>query len=398
MPLASSVGRDVEFVGLQCQPRTLNPESRILDPESDSVQLGLDPASRLQARLTVSYPLTSGQPLVAVVTPVHNGADVLAACLESVRAQSYRNWFHLVADNASTDATRNIADARAAQDPRVKVLSFRELLPMFENFNRMLAAVPSEARFLKQLHADDTLHPDCLMKMVVAAQNAPDVSIVVSRFYLGSTLGPARAPRRAVRLPGRKVARDTLLGTSNVLGSPSVPLMRIDRIVGWPSIFRVDRFPSSHPDAPPHNQGDTESCLDTLAQSDVAYVPEPLQFLRDGGPSATGFARRVGGWHATRLDLLLRRGKDFIDEKTLRKGVRRATRKWARAVVLRWLKLLRRSDPEFVLYQRLCLDDLIPRLRAAGFTREARMLERWIRPLIARSRASDSNRLHRQVS
>ena len=352
----------------------------------------------MQACLTVSYPLTSGQPLVAVVTPVHNGAGVLDACLQSVRAQSYRNWFHLVVDNASTDTTRDVAESRAAQDPRVKVLSFRELLPMFESFNRMLAAVPVEARFLKQLHADDTLHPDCLMKMVVAAQNAPDVSMVVSRFYLGSTLSPARAPRRAVRLPGRTVARDTLLGTSNVLGSPSVPLMRIDRIVGWPSIFRVDRFPAGHPDAPPHNQGDKESCLDTLAQSDVAFVPEPLQFLRDGGPSATGFARRLGGWQATRLDLLLRRGKDFIDEKTLRKGVRRTTRKWARAILLRWLKQLRRSDPEFVLYQRLCLDDLIPRLRAARFTREARMLERWIRPLIARSKASDSNRLHQQVS
>jgi glycosyltransferase involved in cell wall biosynthesis len=346
----------------------------------------------------VSYPLTSGQPLVAVVTPVHNGADSLAACLESVRAQSYRNWVHLVVDNASTDATRDIAESHAAQDARVKALSFRELLPMFENFNRTLAAVPSEARFLKQLHADDTLHPECLMKMVVAAQNAPDVSMVVSRYFLGSTLSPARAPRRAARLSGRMVARDTLLGTSNVFGSPSVPLMRIDRIVGWPSIFRVDTFPSGHPDAPPHNQGDKESCLDTLAQSDVVFVPEALQFLRDGGPSATGFARRAGGWHPTRLDLLLRRGKDFIDEKMLHRGIRRTARKWARAIVLRSLKQLRRRDPEFVLYQRLCLDDLIPRLREAGFTREVRMLERWVRPLIGRSKASDSNRLHQQVS
>ena len=346
----------------------------------------------------VSYPLTSGQPLVAVVTPVHNGADSLAACLESVRAQSYRNWFHLVVDNASSDATRDIAESRAAQDTRVKVLSFRELLPMFENFNRMLTAVPSEARFLKQLHAGDTLHPECLMKMVVAAQNAPDVSMVVSRFYLGSTLSPARAPRRAVRLPGREVARDTLLGTSNVLGTPSVPLMRIDRIVGWPSLFRVEKFPAGHPDALPHNQCDSESCLGTLAQSDVAFLPEPLLFLRESGPSTTGFASRLGGWHPTRLDLLLRRGKDFIEDRTLQRTIRRTTRKWARAIVMRSLRQFRRSDPEFILYQRLCLDDLIPRLREAGFTREARMLERWIRPLIARRKASDSNRLHQPVS
>ncbi|HZM92426.1 MAG TPA: glycosyltransferase family 2 protein [Vicinamibacterales bacterium] len=346
----------------------------------------------------MTYPLTSGQPLVAVLTPVHNGADSLAACLESVRAQTYRDWIHLVVDNASTDATREIAGSFAAKDARVRVLSFRELLPMFENFNRALLAVPSEARYLKQLHADDTLHPDCLTKMVVAAQNAPDVALVVSRFYQGSTLSPARAPRRAVRLPGRMVAKGTVLGTSNMLGSPSVPLMRIDRLAGWPSLFRVDRYPPGHPDTPPHNQADKESCLDTLARSDIAFLPEPLVYLKDGSPSATGFARRVAGWHATRLDLLLRRGQDFMDEKRLRKGIRRTTRKWARAIAWRALKRLRRSDQEFLLYQRLCLDDLIPRLREAGCTREAKLLDRWIRPLIGRSRASDSSQLHRPVS
>jgi hypothetical protein len=346
----------------------------------------------------VPYPLTSGQPLVAVVTPVHNGADSLAACIESVRAQTYRDWIHLVVDNASTDATRQIAESFSAKDARVWVLSFRELLPMFENFNRALAAVPSQARYLKQIHADDTLHPECLMKMVVAAQSYPDVALVVSRFYVGSVLSPRRAPRRAVRLPGRAVARDTLLGTSNVLGSPSVPLMRIDRMVGWPSIFRVEKFPPGHPDAPPHNQGDKESCLDTLARSDVAFLPQPLVSLKDGGPSVAGFAHRVAGWHATRPDFLLRRGKDFMDEKTLRKGIRRTVWKWARTIAWRSLKQLRRRDPEFVQYQRLCLDDLIPRLRAAGYAREAELLTRWIRPLIARSRVSDSSQLHQPVS
>ena len=322
----------------------------------------------------MAYPLTSGQPLVAVVTPAYNAADYLAACLESVCAQSYRNWLHLVVDNASTDATREIAESFAAKDARVKVLSFRQFVPMFENFNRALAAVPPEARYLKQILADDTLHPDCLMAMVAAAQNDPQVALVISRFYHGSVLSPAHAPRRAARLSGHTVARNTLLGRSNLLGSPSVPLMRIDRLVGWPALFPVARFPPGHPDAPPHNQGDKESCLATLARSDVAFLPEPLLRLRDEGPSATGFARRVGGWHATRLDLLLRRGEQFIDEKALRTGVRRTAWKWARAMAWRSLKLLRRRDQEFLLYQRLCLENLIPRLREGGYEREASML------------------------
>ena len=129
---------------------------------------------------------SSPQPLVAVMTPVHNGAEFLAACLESVRAQIYQNWIHLVVDNASTDATRQIAESFAATDPRVRVLSYRELLPMFENFNRPLAEIPTAAVYLKQIHADDTLHPACLRTMVATAECDPTVALVVNRFYLGS--------------------------------------------------------------------------------------------------------------------------------------------------------------------------------------------------------------------
>lgn len=313
------------------------------------------------------------QPLVAVMTPVYNGADSLAACLESVRAQKYKNWIHLVADNASADGSRQIAERFAAQDARVKVISFRELLPMFENFNRALALVPPSAVYLKQLHADDTLDPTCLEKMVAAAER-DSVALVVSRFYLGSEISPPNAPAQEARLSGRTVAKETLLGTSNILGTPSVPLMRIDRLVGWPSLFRVERFPPGHPSTPPHNQGDKESCLATLEREDVRFLPEPLVSLRDEGPSATGFARRVGGWHATRLDLLLRLGARFMDERTLRKGIRRTAWKWSRSMAWRMTKQFGHADPEFCLYQSLCLENLLPRLREAGYTTEARML------------------------
>lgn len=308
------------------------------------------------------------------MTPVYNGADYLAGCLESVRAQNYKNWIHFVADNASTDGSLRIAETFAARDPRVKVLSFRELLPMFENFNRALAAVPPSATYLKQLHADDTLHPTCLEKMVQAAESDSAVAVVVSRFFHGSKLTPRKAPAEPVRLSGRAVAKETLLGTWNVLGTPSVPLMRIDRLVGWPSLFRVDKFPPGHPLTPPHNQGDKESCLATLEREDVAFLPEPLVFLRDEGPSATNFTRRVGGWHASRIDLLLRLGSRFMDEKTLRKGIRRTAWKWTRAIAWRSLKKFGHIDPDFSLYQRLCLENLVPRLREAGYTSEARML------------------------
>jgi hypothetical protein len=196
---------------------------------------------------------------------------------------------------------------------------------------------------------------------------------------------------QAARLPGPTVARETLLGASNVLGTPSVPLMRIERLVGWPALFPIDTFPPGHPAMPSHCQSDKECCLATLERYDVAFLPEPLVFLRDDGPSATGFARRVGAWHATRLDLLLRQGARFLDEDTLRRGIRRTTWKWIRSMAVRSLKQLRGSDPEFCLYQSLCLKALVPRLRQAGYRQEAALLA-GLGPGLTHFAAQDTHR------
>jgi len=49
-------------------------------------------------------------PLVSIIIPVHNGADVLAACMESIRNQSYPHdrIEVLVVDNVSTDSTDEV--------------------------------------------------------------------------------------------------------------------------------------------------------------------------------------------------------------------------------------------------------------------------------------------------
>ena len=53
---------------------------------------------------------------VSVVTPVYNGEDYLAECIESVLAQTHTNFDYLIINNCSTDATLAIAEGRAAVD------------------------------------------------------------------------------------------------------------------------------------------------------------------------------------------------------------------------------------------------------------------------------------------
>jgi GT2 family glycosyltransferase len=63
------------------------------------------------------------RPLISIVTPVFNpAADVLEACLQSVRRQNFAAWEHCLVDDASTaPGVREILDAAAQSDDRVRL-------------------------------------------------------------------------------------------------------------------------------------------------------------------------------------------------------------------------------------------------------------------------------------
>jgi len=314
------------------------------------------------------------EPLVAVVTPVHDGAAHLRRCMESVLRQEYENWIHIVVDNASRDRTLAIAGEIAARDDRIVVRAHPTFVGMMANFNRALATVPDDAVYVKQLHADDALFPECLRVMVDAAERHPRAGIVTGRRYSGGILRPDRGPDRLVVVPGSEVIRAALLGGVNYLGTPSLPLLRRDRVVGWPAIFDAAPFPPGHPADLPFCDSDKEAYLGTLEKADLAFVPRALVDQRRDAASATGFAQRVAGWHPSRIELLLRHGLRLLGREELVRGVRLAALRYARALAWRLACAGALRDPEFVRYQALAAEHVVARLRERGHSNEALLL------------------------
>ncbi|MGY9072690.1 MAG: glycosyltransferase family 2 protein [Acidimicrobiales bacterium] len=218
------------------------------------------------------------EPLVGVITPVHNGATYLAEAIDSILAQTYNNWHCIIADNASTDATLEIATEYAARDPRVKVAHFDELLPIMENWNRAMQLLPADAAYCKVLHADDWLIETCLERFVdVGVRNADvgligslglrrtgDVDEVEYGDYPG---GEVMAGHVAVAGYMEHIARTN--GAFYMFGSPTNTMIRSDLVRDVADFYEVGEM-----------HADTDACCRVLMTSDWGFVREPLAATR----------------------------------------------------------------------------------------------------------------------
>lgn len=64
--------------------------------------------------------------LVSVIVPVHNTADYLPKCVESIQKQSLKAIEIILVENNSTDNSAALCDRYAASDERIKVLHLEE--------------------------------------------------------------------------------------------------------------------------------------------------------------------------------------------------------------------------------------------------------------------------------
>jgi glycosyltransferase involved in cell wall biosynthesis len=118
----------------------------------------------------------SDTPLVSVCMPAYNAAQWLRETIESVLAQTYPNFELVISDNASTDSTVEIA--RSYSDPRIRVFESDRNVGHVANHSRVIEL--SRGEFVKFLHADDLLAPNCLEEMVAVAREDESIGLVFS--------------------------------------------------------------------------------------------------------------------------------------------------------------------------------------------------------------------------
>jgi hypothetical protein len=118
------------------------------------------------------------QPLVSVMTPVYNGEDFLAECIESVLNQTYQNFEYIIVNNCSKDRSLQIAQEYAKKDARIKIHDNEKFVGVIDNHNTAFNLMSPNAKYCKMVSADDYIFPDCIAKMVELAEANPSIGFV----------------------------------------------------------------------------------------------------------------------------------------------------------------------------------------------------------------------------
>lgn len=105
-------------------------------------------------------------PSTSVIIPVYNVEKYLRECLDSVLAQTYREWEAVCVNDGSTDGSAAILAEYAAKDDRFKVVERPNGGPSAAR-NTGLEHVTGECVYF--LDSDDYLVPDALERMISVA-------------------------------------------------------------------------------------------------------------------------------------------------------------------------------------------------------------------------------------
>jgi len=302
------------------------------------------------------------QPLISVVTPVYNGEPYLAECIESVLKQTYRNFEYIIVNNCSTDRTLEIASSYAKDDPRIRIHDNDTFVPVIENHNTAFRLISPAAKYCKVVSADDSIFPDCLLRMVELAEANPSVGFVGSFEIAGSRVRWQGFEYPRAVISGRELCRRVFLSQDPEFGfgSPTSLMYRADIVRGSGEFY---------PNASPH--ADTSACFKHLEHSDFGFVYEVLAYCRIHGETQSSGSQSINRYSSAVLNDVIQYGPLYLSPEEFRKLLRKQIREYYQFL---GVNMFGSRGKEFWRYHRSRLEELghpltIPRLLAGVVTK-----------------------------
>lgn len=124
-------------------------------------------------------------PLISIIIPTYNRADLIPETLESILAQTAKEWECIIVDDGSTDETWTVLQYYAAKDPRFKIFK-REDFQKIKGANacRNIGIEKSGGEYLIFFDSDDLMTENCISDhLKFINSNNPDLNILQSVYF-----------------------------------------------------------------------------------------------------------------------------------------------------------------------------------------------------------------------
>ena len=132
---------------------------------------------------------------VSVLMGIYNCENTLAEAVDSILAQTYRDWELILCDDCSTDGTYELAKTYAERYPdKIILLRNGTNSRLAYSLNRCLEQ--ATGRYVARMDGDDKCVPERFEKQIAYLQAHPDAVLVgtaMQRFYNDGTLGAVDA-------------------------------------------------------------------------------------------------------------------------------------------------------------------------------------------------------------
>ena len=112
-------------------------------------------------------------PRITILMPVYNGERFLQETIDSILAQSYRDFVFLIINDGSTDSSAEIIHSYT--DKRIVYHENEKNIGLVATLNKGIEIVDTE--FLARMDADDLWHPAKLEKQIQLLDSRPDVGL-----------------------------------------------------------------------------------------------------------------------------------------------------------------------------------------------------------------------------
>jgi len=121
-------------------------------------------------------------PLISIIIPTYNRADLISETLNSVVAQTHENWECIIVDDGSTDNTANVILEYTNKDKRFKYYLRPGILNKGASPCRNYGLKQAKGDYIQFLDSDDLLNKNKFLEQLKLMENSPALTITTCRW------------------------------------------------------------------------------------------------------------------------------------------------------------------------------------------------------------------------